>query len=208
MTDAMEARTLELLADCGALMEGHFVLTSGLHSGEYCQCARALEHPEAAEELGTMLAAALRNVGADVVVSPAIGGIIIGHEVARALGVRSVFAEREGGLMALRRGFSVESGERALVIEDVMTTGGSVKEVADVVRGGGAAVAGFGFVVDRSEAPRDLGAPARSLARCKIMTYEPDKCPLCALGLPLVKPGSRVGPGRRPSDGGRANEPE
>ena len=186
-------RVLELLTGSGALSKGHFRLSSGRHSDEYCQCARVLELPEAAEELGTMLAELFLDDHVDVVVSPALGGIIIGHEVARALGVRSLFAEREGGKMTLRRGFSLRDGERALIIEDVRTTGGSVLEVAEVVRAAGGAVAGFGFILDRSQDARDLGAPARALARRSMESHEPEHCPLCARGVPIEKPGSRPG---------------
>lgn len=185
-------RTLEILEASGALMEGHFRLSSGLHSGEYCQCARALERPELAEELGRMLAGLFRDESADLVIAPALGGIIIGHEVARALGVRSLFAEREDGAMRLRRGFRIRPGDRAIVIEDVVTTGGSVREVADLVRESGAEVVGFGFIVDRSAEPPDLGAPARSLLRRTMRAHEPDACPLCAGGVPIAKPGSRA----------------
>lgn len=186
-------RVLELLTESGALSKGHFKLSSGRHSDEYCQCARVLERPEAAEELGALLAELFLDDHVDVVVSPALGGIIIGHEVARALGVRSLFAEREGGKMSLRRGFSLREGERALVIEDVRTTGGSVLEVAEVVRAAGGTVAGFGFILDRSQDGSDLGAPARALARRRMENHEPEGCPLCARGVPIEKPGSRQG---------------
>ncbi|MBM3307044.1 MAG: orotate phosphoribosyltransferase [Candidatus Eisenbacteria bacterium] len=192
MTGTTE-RVLELLAESGALLKGHFRLSSGRHSDEYCQCARVLERPEAAEELGAMLAELFVGDDVDAVVSPALGGIIIGHEVARALGVRCLFAEREDGRMTLRRGFALREGERALIIEDVRTTGGSVLEVAEVVRAAGAVVAGFGFILDRSREPRDLGAPARALARRPMESHEPERCPLCADGVPVVKPGSRPG---------------
>jgi orotate phosphoribosyltransferase len=186
-------RVVELLAESGALLTGHFKLSSGRHSDEYCQCARVLERPEAAEELGAMLAELFLDDHVDVVVSPALGGIIIGHEVARALGVRSLFAEREGGKMTLRRGFSLHDGERALIIEDVRTTGGSVLEVAEVVRAAGGTVAGFGFILDRSQDAKDLGAPTRALARRRMESHEPERCPLCARGVPIEKPGSRLG---------------
>lgn len=192
MTDG--ARTLAILEDSGALLEGHFRLSSGMHSGEYCQCARALERPDLAEELGRMLGELFREEKIDLVVAPALGGIVIGHEVARALGVRSLFAEREDGAMRLRRGFRIEPGERVLVIEDVVTTGGSVREVADLVRDAGAAVAGFGFILDRSAEPLDLGAPARALLRRAMRAHAPDDCPLCAGGVPLTRPGSRIEP--------------
>ncbi len=194
MRTAAQRRAAEILEQTHALMEGHFVLSSGRHSGEYCQCARALERPEHAEELGRMLADLFRDEAVDVVVSPAIGGIIIGHEVARALGVRSLFAERENGKMALRRGFRLAPGERVLIVEDVVTTGGSVKEVAELVQASGAAVVGFGFILDRSGGVLDLGAPTRSLHAANMKSYPPDECPICrAGGPPAVKPGSRRG---------------
>lgn len=193
MTSATAARAVDLMLGCGALMKGHFRLTSGLHSDEYCQCSRVLEHPEVAEELGTMIADEFRGGEIDLVVSPAIGGIVIGHEVARSLGVRSLFAERgEGGAMALRRGFRVEPGERVLIVEDVVTTGGSVKEVAGVVSEAGGEIVGFGFIMDRSRTPLELPAPAKALlAGRKMETFDPDDCPLCKEGMPIEKPGSR-----------------
>jgi orotate phosphoribosyltransferase len=194
-------RTVDLMVRSGALMRGHFRLTSGLHSDEYCQCARVLERPEVAEELGRMLADLYADEKIDTVVSPAIGGIVIGHEVARALGVRSLFAERTESGMALRRGFSLEPGERVLIIEDVVTTGGSVREVAEAVKAAGAELAGFGFIMDRSREPLDLPAPAKALLEGREMvTYQPDTCPLCEAGVPIDKPGSR--PENR-GDGGR-----
>jgi orotate phosphoribosyltransferase len=195
-------RTVDLMVRSGALMRGHFRLTSGLHSDEYCQCARVLERPEVAEELGRMLADFYADERIDTVVSPAIGGIVIGHEVARALGVRSLFAERTESGMALRRGFSLEPGERVLIIEDVVTTGGSVREVAEAVKAAGAELVGFGFIMDRSREPLDLPAPARALLEGREMvTYQPDACPLCEAGVPIDKPGSR--PESR-GDGGRS----
>ncbi len=195
MTAGAADRAVELMLRSGALMKGHFRLTSGLHSDEYCQCARVLERPEVAEELGVMLAAEFRNDEVDAVVSPAIGGIVIGHEVARALGVRSLFAERGDGGMQLRRGFRIEPGERVLIIEDVVTTGGSVREVAEAVSAAGGRVVGFGFIMDRSTAPLDLPAPTRALlAGREMAVFEPDECPLCRAGVPVVKPGSRPEP--------------
>lgn len=193
-------RTVELMLRCGALTRGHFKLTSGLHSDEYCQCARVLEHPDIAEELGRMLADFYADEGVDTVVSPAIGGIVIGHEVARALGVRSLFAERTESGMALRRGFALAPKERVLIIEDVVTTGGSVREVAEAVRAAGAELVGFGFIMDRSREPLNLPAPARALLEGREMvTYQPDACPLCEAGVPIDMPGSR--PENRGDDG-------
>jgi orotate phosphoribosyltransferase len=192
MSTATVDRTVELMVRSGALMRGHFVLTSGLHSDEYCQCARVLERPEVAEELGRMLAALFEGESVDAVVSPALGGVIIGHEVARALGVRSLFAERTPKGMELRRGFSIASGERVLIIEDVVTTGGSVREVAQAVAEAGGEVVGFGFIMDRSRQPLDLPAPSHALLEGREMqTFPPDDCPLCEAGMPFDKPGSR-----------------
>jgi len=180
------------MLESGALMKGHFRLTSGLHSDEYCQCAKVLEHPEIAGELGQMLADRFRDESIDIVVSPAIGGIVIGYEVARALGVRAIWAERDGGNMTLKRGFRLTPGERALIIEDVVTTGGSVKEVAGVVADAGAEIVGFGFIMDRSREPMNLPARTEALLEGrKMKTYQPDDCPLCSEGVPVEKPGSR-----------------
>jgi len=188
-----EEKALELLRMSGALMDGHFRLSSGRHSGEYCQCARALEDPARAEELGRALADLFSDARVDVVVSPALGGVVIGHEVARALGVRALFTERKEGTMILRRGFALEAGERVLIVEDVVTTGGSVREVAEIVRAADADVKGFGFLVDRSSGNVDLGAPMKALVRRDMPSYEPESCPLCEAGRPVTKPGSRPG---------------
>jgi orotate phosphoribosyltransferase len=187
---------LELFRFTGAYLEGHFRLTSGLHSDRYLQCALVLEHPQAAEKLGKMLAAALKPKlpeGVRVVVSPAMGGLIIGHEVARALGCRHIFTERdpESRKMVLRRGFSVEPGEIACVVEDVITTGGSTADVIAVLRAAGAQVAAAGSIIDRSGGTADVGAPRVALATLNVAAYKPEECPLCRQGIRLVKPGSR-----------------
>ena len=192
MSTTTTQRAVDLMLKVGGLMKGHFRLTSGLHSDEYCQCAKVLEHPEIAGELGSMLADRFRDEAIDVVISPAIGGIVIGYEVARSLGVRAIWAERDGGNMTLKRGFRLTEGERALIIEDVVTTGGSVKEVAEVVKGAGAEIVGFGFIMDRSREPMNLPARTEALLEGrKMKTYQPDDCPLCAEGIPVEKPGSR-----------------
>jgi orotate phosphoribosyltransferase len=192
MTTAVD-RTTGLMTECGALLKGHFRLSSGLHSDEYWQCAKVAEHPEVSEKIGRMLADLFRDEAIDVVASPAIGGIVIGYEVARALGVRAIWAERVDGTMVLRRGFAVQPGERVLIIEDVVTTGGSVREVASAVKEAGAEIVGFGFIVDRSRQPLDLPGPTKALLESRDMkTYDPDTCPLCADGVPVVKPGSRA----------------
>jgi orotate phosphoribosyltransferase len=186
---------LELFRATGAYLQGHFRLTSGLHSPEYLQCALVLSHPANAERLGRELAACLREAAGevDLVVSPAMGGLMIGHEVARALGVRHIFTERDAEKrMTLRRGFAVKAGERAVVIEDVITTGGSSLEVVELLERAGARVTGAGSIIDRSGGSADLGVPRVALATLRVVTYDPVKCPLCEQGLPVVKPGSRA----------------
>ena len=187
---------LELFRSTGAYLQGHFRLTSGLHSPEYLQCALVLQHPEHAEKLGRLLAAELRRIGGpsiDLVVSPALGGVIIGHEVARALGTRFLFTERDGVTkqMALRRGFTVTPGERAVVVEDVITTGGSTHDVIGVLRAAGAEVAAAGSIIDRSGGEAEVGAPRVALATMQVAVHKPEECPLCQAGIPVVKPGSR-----------------
>ena len=190
------APILELFRSTGAYLQGHFRLTSGLHSGEYLQCALVLQHPEHAERLGRLLAGELRRLaGREVglVVSPALGGVVIGHEVARALGARFLFTERDAGTkqMALRRGFTVTPGEAAVVVEDVITTGGSTLDVVNVLRAAGAEVLAAGSIIDRSGGTAEVGAPRVALATLQVVTHEPEACPLCQAGIPVVKPGSR-----------------
>ena len=182
--------------DTGAYLRGHFRLTSGLHSPEYLQCALVLQHPRHAEQYGRLLAAKFRrmdtaaNIG--VVASPAIGGLIIGHEVARALGARFIFTERDvEGKMTLRRGFTLDPGESAVVVEDVITTGGSTREVVRILQGLGARVIGAGSIIDRSGGKADVGAPRAALKTLEVTAYPPDDCPLCRAGIPVTKPGSR-----------------
>ena len=175
----------------GALLEGHFRLTSGLHSPGYLQCALVLQHPVHAEACGTEIAERVRTLGAQVVLSPALGGIVIGQEVGRALGVRAIFAERQDGRLQLRRGFSLDASDRVLVAEDVVTTGGSTRETLDVARAAGATPVGAAAIIDRSGTATDLGVPFTALARITLPTYQPEACPLCAQGLAVVKPGSR-----------------
>ena len=186
---------VELFRFTGAYLEGHFRLTSGLHSDRYLQCALVLEHPLAAEKLGKMLAGALHRLaaGVGVVVSPALGGLIIGHEVARALGCRHIFTERdpESQKMVLQRGFSVEPGEIACVVEDVITTGGSTANVIAVLQAAGAQVAAAGSIIDRSGGTADVGVPRVALATLTVAAYKPEECPLCRQGIRIVKPGSR-----------------
>lgn len=182
---------LTLFRQSGALLEGHFKLSSGLHSPGYLQCALVLQHPAHAETLGRALAARLRALGATVVLSPAMGGLIIGHEVGRALGVRAIFAERVDGTMTLRRGFALSPSDRVVVIEDVVTTGLSTRETIAVVTAAGATIAGAGAIIDRSGGTADLGVPFSALERLAFPTYQPDACPLCAAGQAVTKPGSR-----------------
>jgi orotate phosphoribosyltransferase len=184
---------LDLYRRAGALLDGHFRLTSGLHSPGYLQCALVLQHPQHAEVLGRALAERTRDWGATVVLSPALGGVVIGHEVARALGVRAIFAERQDGALMLRRGFVISETDRVLVVEDVVTTGGSTRETMQVARAAGGHVVGAASIVNRgSSAGPGVGEPYASLLDIDLPTYEPDTCPLCAQGLPVIKPGSRL----------------
>lgn len=188
---------MALFEETGAYLHGHFRLTSGLHSSEYLQCAKVLAYPNYAEQLGRGLAEKVKTLAGgatiDVVVSPAMGGIVIGHEVARALGTRALFTERDAatGAMTLRRGFEIHPGENAVVIEDVITTGGSTKEVVDTVTAAGARVLAAGSIVDRSNGRADVGVARAALETLEVVAYQPEACPLCREGLPLVKPGSR-----------------
>jgi orotate phosphoribosyltransferase len=178
--------------ECGAILEGHFLLSSGLHSPTYLQCARVLCHPEVAAELGRELAGLVGQEGVGLVVSPALGGLIIGHEVARSLGVRHLFTERVEGRMVLRRGFTVEPGERFLVVEDVLTTGGSTREVITALEALGAVPAAAAAIIHRGAGDAPLPVPFHSLLRLEIPSWVPDACPLCRRGgPPAVKPGSR-----------------
>jgi orotate phosphoribosyltransferase len=184
---------LDLFRSSGALLEGHFRLTSGLHSSGYLQCALVLQYPDRAERLGAELADRVRALRPTVVLSPALGGIIIGQEVARALTVRALFVERQDGVMTLRRGFTLGAADRVLVVEDVLTTGGSTRETVAAAQAYGAQVVGAGSIIDRGQAAPDLGVPFASLARVELPTYEPALCPLCAAAVPVTKPGSRPG---------------
>lgn len=182
---------IDLFRRSGALLEGHFRLSSGLHSSGYLQCALVLQNPGTAEMLGRAVADRLRSLRPTVVLSPALGGLIIGHEVGRAFGVRAIFAERQDGILTLRRGFSLGETDRVVVIEDVVTTGKSTRETMQVAIAAGAQVVGAGAVVDRSGGDVDLGVPFHALLDVNLPTYEPSACPLCAQGLAVVKPGSR-----------------
>jgi orotate phosphoribosyltransferase len=187
---------LELFRSTGAYLQGHFRLTSGLHSAEYLQSALVLQHPAAAEKLGRLMVQELAGVmeaKPSLVVSPALGGMIIGHEVARALGCRFIFTERdpETRKMVMRRGFFVNPGETAVVVEDVITTGGSTHEVIDLLTEAGAKVVAAGSIIDRSGGMVNLGVRRVALVTLQVAAHYPDDCPMCKLGIPAVKPGSR-----------------
>jgi len=178
-----------LLEETGALLSGHFRLSSGLHSPNYVQCARLLEHPRDAQALGEALGARVR--GAEKIVSPALGGVIIGYTTAAALGVPFVFTERKEGEMTLRRGFRIHEGERVVIVEDVVTTGKSTRETADVIARHGGVVTGFASILNRSGKANPFDAPYESLLALDLETYEESACPLCAKGVPVDAPGSR-----------------
>ena len=182
---------LDLFRRSGALLEGHFRLSSGLHSSGYLQCALVLQHPQPAEALGRAIAERTRELKPTVVLTPALGGVIIGQEVGRALGVRAIFAERQDGALTLRRGFMIGEADRVLVVEDVLTTGGSTRETMQVATAAGGRVVGAAAIVDRSGGRATFDVPFAALLAIDLPTYEPDKCPLCAQGLPVTKPGSR-----------------
>jgi orotate phosphoribosyltransferase len=193
MTAAMTGvAVLDLFRASGALLEGHFRLSSGLHSPRYLQSALVLQHPAFASQLGEAMAARTRPLGATVVLSPALGGIVIGYEAGRALGVRAIFAERQDGALSLRRGFAMSAADRVLVVEDVITTGLSTWETFDVARAAGASVVGAASIIDRGNNGSTLGVPLQALVNLDVPTYQPDACPLCAAGDPVVKPGSRA----------------
>ena len=183
---------LQMFRDSGAFLEGHFRLSSGLHSPGYLQCALVLQHPARAGALGAGIAAATAGWSPTVVLSPALGGIVIGQEVGRALGVRAIFAERQDGKLALRRGFTLAPGEKVLVVEDVVTTGGSTRETIEVARAAGATVVAAASIIDRSGGRQGLDVPYHALVPISLPTYQPESCPLCAQGLPVIKPGSRA----------------
>ena len=180
---------LDIFKKTGVMLEGHFLLTSGRHSDRYMQCAKLFMNAHIAEAFSKELAA--KFSGVDLVAGPAIGGIILAYEVSRHLKVPNLFAERENGVMTFRRGFAVPKGARVLVVEDVVTTGGSVREVMELVRASGGEVAGVGCIVDRSDGKVDFGVPFHAVLSMEVVSYAPDDCPLCKTGSPAVKPGSR-----------------
>ncbi|MBE7021399.1 MAG: orotate phosphoribosyltransferase [Ruminococcaceae bacterium] len=185
-------KVLEILKEAGVLLEGHFLLTSGKHSNRYLQCAKIFKNTKYSEILCKDLAEQFKDKNVDVVIGPAMGAVIMSYEVSRHLGVPNFFTERENGEMALRRGFEVKKGDRILVVEDVITTGGSVKEVIKLVTEMGGEVVGVGSIVDRSNGKADFGVPFSSVIKIDVEAYEPDNCPLCKEGkTPAYKPGSR-----------------
>lgn len=185
-------KVLSLFSEREALLEGHFVLSSGLHSPTYLQCALALQYPADAARFGRAIAKHFANTPIETVASPAIGGLVIGYATASALNVRFIWTERESGVMTLRRGFTVRKGERILVVEDVMTTGGSTRECIDALKKDGAKVVAAASIIDRSNGKTDVGVPRIFLAGLDVPSYAPDNCPLCERGQSVVKPGSRT----------------
>jgi len=182
---------LEIFKDNDALLEGHFLLTSGKHSNKYLQCAKLLQHPNISEIICKELSKEYIDLNIDVIIGPALGAIILSYELARHLHARSIFAEREEGIMKLRRGFKIEKGEKVLIVEDVITTGGSVKEIMNIVEDYGGEIVGVAGIVDRSNGIINLGVPINTILKMNIEAFEPDNCPLCKEVIPLVKPGSR-----------------
>ncbi|OGR96680.1 MAG: orotate phosphoribosyltransferase [Elusimicrobia bacterium RIFCSPLOWO2_01_FULL_64_13] len=195
-----ESEIKQIFKDKEALLEGHFLLTSGRHSDSYLQCARVLQYPDIAEKLAEALVDRVRaeNAGVpfrpDAVCAPAVGGIILGHVVARVLGARAIFAEREGGVLTLRRGFLIRPKEQVLCVEDVITTGGSLREIVRMSREAGARLLGVAAVAERSAVPVDFGAAKTVLLNLPLKDFSPAECPLCKAGAPIVKPGSRQSP--------------
>ena len=185
-------QVIDQFRETGALLEGHFQLSSGLHSTVYLQCALVLQFPDKAESFGRAIAEKFRGAGIQLVASPAIGGIVIGHEVARALGARFVWTEREAGQMTLRRGFTVSPDEKTLIVEDVITTGGSTRDTIEALKRAGADVIAAASIIDRSAGSADVGVPLTALASLKVLSVEAAECDACKLGEPVVKPGSRA----------------
>jgi len=186
-----EREILDIFRKNGALLEGHFVLRSGLHSRQYFQCALALQQMPAVEKLGAELTAKVRSLGAKTVVSPAMGGLVLGQEVARQLGSRFIFVEKEEGKLALRRGFKIAPGEKILIVEDVITKGGRVEETMNIVRAHGGQVVGIAMAVDRSDGTVQFSVPMFSLVKMKVETFEPNKLPADLAAMPVEKPGSK-----------------
>jgi orotate phosphoribosyltransferase len=188
------SETLAMFKSTGALLDGHFRLTSGRHSDSYFQCAKVLQHPAHLTSICSSIADHFRDAGITMVISPAIGGIVVGTEVGRQLGVTTIFAERKDGVMTIRRGFVIDPSDRALVVEDVITTGGSVAEVIELVKAAGATVSGVGSVVDRSNGRVRLAVNQFSMLSLEVVSHAPEECPLCKEGIPIYAPGSRTTP--------------
>jgi orotate phosphoribosyltransferase len=186
------SKAAEILLKAEALLNGHFLYASGRHGAQYMQCARVLQYPEYTEELAKTVAESFKGEKTDYVLAPAIGGIVWGYELARALGAKSIFAEREDGKMTLRRGFEIPRGARVVVAEDVITTGGTVLEVIEIAKARGAEIIGAGVIVDRSGGKIDLGTKIAAAFTTEIESYAPEDCPLCKQGQPITKPGSRT----------------
>lgn len=186
-----QEETIRIFKDTGALLEGHFILTSGFHSPHYFQCAKVLQYPEYNSRFAAEIAGHFRDKAPDVVLTPAVGGIVLGTEVGRQLNARTVFAERESGTMKLRRGFELRPGEKVLVCEDVVTTGGSVMEVIGLVRSSGAALCGVGFIIDRSNGAVDFGTEQKCLAKFDVVKFAENELPQWLKDIPVSKPGSR-----------------
>jgi orotate phosphoribosyltransferase len=186
-----ETEVLKIFRQSGALLEGHFVLRSGLHSRQYFQCALALQQMPVVEKLGAELADKIKHLNPQTVIAPAMGGLVLGQEVARQLRCRFIFAEKEDGKLALRRGFKMSPGEKLLVVEDVVTKGGRVKETIDIVRSNGGLVVGVGIAVDRSDGSVNFDAPMFSLIKLRVEAFEPEKLPADLKAIPIQKPGSK-----------------
>ena len=185
-------QALEIFKKTGGYLEGHFLFTSGRHGNRYIQCAKVLQHPQHTYKFGEIIARYFKDKEIDAVIGPAIGGIVIAYEVARQLGVRAIFSERENGVMTIRRGLEITPGEKLLIVEDVITTGGSVKEVMEIVKKNKGIVSGIGAVVDRTGGKVDFGVPFKPALTLELNSYPPEECPICKEGdIPLVKPGSR-----------------
>lgn len=182
---------IDTCKDAKALLEGHFKLRSGLHSNRFFQAALLLQYPDVAEKICSELAAKFRNAGIQCVISPAIGGLLVGQEIARALGVRAIFADKVDNELVLKRGFSIAPGEKVLVAEDVVTRGGRVQQTVDLVRRHGGEVVGIAVIVDRSSGAAEFDVEHKALLELELETYEPDECPLCKAGIELEQPGSK-----------------
>lgn len=187
---------IQIFKEKEVMLEGHFLLTSGRHSDKYLQCAKLFQYADTSEIICKLLAEQFAGDRIDLVAGPAIGGIIMAYEMGRQLGVKNIFAERENGVMTLRRGFQAPKGANVLVVEDVVTTGGSVREVIELLKEQGVNIAGVGSVVDRSNGQVDFGCKFKAVLSMEVLSYEPENCPLCGTGMPLVKPGSRKVSGR------------